>query len=119
MAIYLALQHTIWQSNKILTVLLTPPSTINCHHSHSVVTELLQSSQCVLPGSIIHSNGVGVVEPTARSLIRECYIIAVHNIPLWLSPGEGDGCGGLGDCHGDGRSRRRRDWGMERCEALC
>ena len=63
--------HTICQGYNALTALLTPPSTIYCHHSHSVVTELLQSCQCVLPGSTIHSSGVGVVEPTARSLVGE------------------------------------------------
>ena len=119
MAIYLALQHTIRQSNNILTAFLTPPRIIHCCHSHSVVTELLQSCQCVLPGSTIHSSGVGVVEPTARSLVGERYLIAAHNIPLWLSPGEVDRCGGVGDRHGDIRGRGRWDWGMERCKALC
>ena len=105
--------HTICQSYNIQTALSTPSSTIHCHHSHSVVTELLQSCPCVLPGSTIHSSGVGVVEPTARSLVGEWYRIAVHNLPLWLSPGEGNGCGGLGDYHGDGRSRGGWSWGWK------
>ena len=71
MAIYLALQHTICHGYNILSAPLTPPSTIYCYHSHSVVTELLQSCQCVLSGSTIHISGVGVVEPTARSLVGE------------------------------------------------
>ena len=99
--------HTICHGNNIQTASFTPPSTIYCHHSHIVVTELLQFCRCVLPGSTSHSSGVGVVEPTARSLVGEWHLIAVHNLPYWLGPSEVDGCGGLGDCHGDGRCRGR------------
>ena len=110
--------RTISHGYNILTALLTPPSTIFCHHSHSVVTELLQSCQCVLPGSTSHSSGVGVVEPTARSLVGEWHLIAVHNLISWLNPGEGDGCGGLGVNHSDVGSRRTWAWGMETTSCL-
>ena len=105
--------HTISHGYNIHTALLTPPSTIYCNHSHSVVTELLQSCQCVLPGIISHSSGVGVVEPTARSLVGEEHLIALQNLPLWLGPSKGDGCGRWRDSHDDGRGRGRWDWGMK------
>ena len=103
--IYGTYTRTICHGYNILSALLTPPSIIYCHHSHSVVTELLQSCQCVPPGSTSHNSGVGVVEPTTRSLIGEGHLIAVHNLTFWLGPGEGDGCGGLGVNHSDVGSR--------------
>ena len=115
---YVTDTHTIWQSHNIHTAPSTPPSTIYCHHNHSVVTKLLQSCQCELSGSISHSSGVGVAEPTARSLVGEGHLIALHNLPHWLGPGEGDGCGGLGDCHGDGRGRGRLTWGWKEVRSL-
>ena len=75
------------------------PSPIHSCHIDSVVTELLQCSQCVVPASTLHSGGVGVGESTARSLVGEHYLIAAHNIVHWLGPGEGDGSGGLGIRH--------------------
>ena len=63
--------RTVCHGYNALSASSTPSKAIYCHHSHGVVTELLQSCQCVLPGTTIHSSGVGVVEPTARSLVGE------------------------------------------------
>ena len=105
--------HTICHGYNIHTALLTPPSTIYCHYSHSVVTELLQSCQCELPGSTSHSSHVGVIKSITRPLKGEGHLIAVHNIPLWLGPSEVDGCGGLGVNHSDGWGRGNWDWEMK------
>ena len=57
--------------------------------------------------SIIHSGHVlrlSVV--TASSLVGIDYVISVNNIPSWLLPGEGDGCGRQGGIYQVGWSIR-------------
>ena len=98
--------RTSCDSCNSLAAPFTPSCSIYCHHSHSVVTEFLQSCQCMLPGSTIYnSTGASVGVPSTRILVCGYYLKAVNNLPLWLCPDEIDGCGRLRDCCGDGGSR--------------